>query len=231
MFKDRGFSFDLTGVKESPYRRVFLSLDTEYGDGGWKNLEEKKKFETVVYPALKDAGYVLLEPEMSGKCPEILFHHMNRKLTLYLHPQEFSGYVPQKDLERIMEILREKCGSVVYGMELLENEPTYDISEAQYEKMIVEKASEIVRCVKEEQNSSDRRSRMFMQRANRDMDEIGFQFARECRIPIAGGPRYSSFNNVDVHTVSMICKVAKNLNLFDKEQKLSNDMEADRERD
>ena len=214
-------NWEIPDNKISKYYKAHISINSAYKWGrGW-NASEKQEFENVVYPALMDAGYDIVHSKSSGVCPSLylkedschLFNQVgymcdNKKIpSLYLHPMEFTGYIPKEDAEKIVSILNDKCKSVC-SAELTYCKPVYDMSDEEYASLIVKHSKEIVDFALKEGND------LFIKYPS----ELGFEFAKNCRIPrigdLTGGYTCS---DTDVKTVEAIVTIAKNLGYFSKE--------------
>lgn len=204
-------------VNVSDYERVTIAIRTDYMDGtGW-NKGQATAFEEDVYPVLELAGFKLVEAEQKAYCPYIRSVERDNKLNLYLHPQAITGDGKMDDIAKIIDTLKE-CPTV-YDVRLHYHEPVYDISDHAYHEFLLEHSDEIIKCI---QNAVFRGEWMHK-------GEIGFDFARECRIPRIGDGSGISFSDVDVQTVRDIYMIAEKNGLLDKEYILERRSEKEEE--
>lgn len=223
MFEERGFSFDLSKIPVSKYRKVRIELDTEYKWGrGWVSREARDRFHMITENALLMNDFSVRQPEFAMAAPSIVFDENDDGLSLYFHPMELTGYVPEDQLNKLLKVLREDCKEVIGDVRLVRNEPCYDLSDKDYADLIKSKSKEIVKCIKEE------RSKHRYDILN-DIFEIGTDFAREVRIPRAGKdkPGYYS-GDADIRAIMDICLEAEKEGYFAKDKDLD-DPEAERE--
>lgn len=225
-FKDFKFA-DYNGKKipeelpVSDYRAIHIQIKTDYKWGSGWNYEQARNFEKTLYPKLRQAGYDIKENnDIVGSCDHLVSADRKEdnygrvwggnKLDLYMHPMEFSGYATLEDVEKIMDILK-SCPECIYEVELLKCDKVYDLNQGDYENIILNSSNEIVDAIATEKAKS---GRFF------SVSDVGFDFAREARIPRFGdsvGGGYGS-SDVDVHTVNMISKMAEKTGLLDRNQ-------------
>ena len=215
MFEERGFSFDLSKIPISKYRKVRIELDTEYKWGrGWVSREARNRFDMITENALLMNDFSVRQPKFAMSCPTIVFDEKEDGLSLYFHPMELTGYVPEDQLNKLLNVLREDCKEVIGDVRLVRNEPCYDLSDKDYADLIKSKSKEIVKCIKEERRKHgyDILNNIF---------EIGADFAREVRIPRAGkdNPGYYP-DDADIKAIMDVCMTAKKLGYFDKNKDL-----------
>ena len=205
-------------VDISDYEQVTISLRTDYMDGtGWLNRGNRYMFEEEVYPKLEEAGYKISDPD-PGSCPYICSNEPGNKLNLYLHPQAITGDGKMDDINKIIGVL--KGCDTVYDAHLYYHEPVYDIPDYVYHDFLLDHSDEIVECLQNAVLNGE-----WMHKS-----EIGFDFARDCRIPRVGDSSGIGFSDVDVQTVRDIYMIAEKNGLLDKEYILEQRNEEEIER-
>lgn len=200
-----GFKLD-PGKEISDYERVTIALQTDYMDGSGWNAAQRHRFKSEVYPALEKAGYSIKNlGDKWGPCPDLVSPSPSNKLCLYMHPQAFTGYGRMDDIDRIIDVLQE-CKSV-YDVRLHYHEPVYDISDYQYKDMILSRSDEIIKCLQDAVVRGD----------YLHPSDIGFEFARNNRIPRIGDGSGISFSDTDVQVIRDIYLIAEKQGLLDKD--------------
>jgi hypothetical protein len=205
----RDFELKHDELKKAEEHRVMITIKSDYGWGSGWTSGERKRFEDIVYSALEGAGYDVVPPEDDLGCPHLRvkaglpMHMRDNRLDLYMHPMEFTGYAKPEDVEKIMNILNNECSDAVYGTELVIDEEVYDLNDYGYKKIIMENAGEIMDCIEKA------RGKGYVPY------EVGFEFARECRIPRYGDGSGLGFSDVDITTISDIVKVAEVLKEYE----------------
>ena len=182
---------------------VVIPLTTAYKWGyGWCNFEDMYSFQLEVYPKITDAGYILNKSE-DGSSPTITKNDWRSRMSLYLHPMEITGYATIEDVNKIIDILH-TCKSV-YEVGEPEITNVYNISDSDYEHLLVANSKEILDWIKEK---SKKGSTVL----------IGFEFADEFRIPRIGDSSLRLCSDVDVHFIHMLQDIATNLGLLKTEK-------------
>lgn len=203
----KGFKLD-PKTELSQYEVVTISLRTDYHDGsGWESKDAKQLYENEVRDAFENAGYTIEQPEFKASCPILKSKEHNNKMSLYMHPQAYTGHVKKDEIDKIMNILKE-CSNV-YSVRLHYHEPVYDISDSKYHKLILEQSKEIVNYLKKA--------------AERGVyiGDAGFDFAEECRIlRLQDGSGYTS-DDIDVRTVNDITVIAEKTGLLSRAKERS----------
>jgi len=221
VFKDFKFA-DYNGKKipeelpVSDYRAVHIQIKTDYKWGNGWTYEQARNFEQTLYPKLRQAGYDIKADDVVGFCDHLVSAYRKEdkkgriwdgnKLDFYMHPMEFTGYATLKDVEKIMDILK-SCPECVYKVNLLKCDKVYDIKQGDYENIILNSSKEIVDAIATEKA-----------RGGRFFSDVGFNFAREARIPRFGDSGGYSSSDVDVHIVNAISKMAEKTGLLDRNQ-------------
>lgn len=198
----KGFKAD-PPAKLSDYENVTIALQTDYMDGSGWNKGQATAFEEDVYPALKLAGFKLVEAEQKAYCPYIRSAEINNKLNLYLHPQAITGDGKMDDINKIIDTLKE-CPTV-YDVRLHYHEPVYDISDHAYHTFLLEHSDEIIECMQE----------AILRGKEIYRGEIGYEFARDCRLPRIGDGSGFGFDDTDVQTIRDIYIMAEKNGLLD----------------
>lgn len=203
MFK--GFEWrkdELDNLRLSEYKIVNISIEgSGYEVGGWSSVVDMQRFENEVYQKLRDAGYTINEPSMSGASHTLTANDIHT--SLYLHPTSFTGYAKPSDIEQITAILND-C-SCLNKATVVKAADCYDLTDAEYTRLIYAHAKEITECL------SSKTSRY----------DVGFQFAEKHRIDRVGDKASGvlSSNDVDIKAVEAIYDIAKNLGYFEERAK------------
>lgn len=204
----QNFTLD-TGMTEmvlANEKRVTISVDTAYRDGvGWGEgyPNNAMNFENTVYSAFERAGYVVEHKDSDFSCPHLKSNDRGNHLDLYLHPQAFTGYASDEDVEKIIGILENECANCVKNPHLHYSEPVYAMTDRQYEFVLMQNAKGIVGCIQQA-----------MDKGIKDFYDIGMEFAEKCRIPRLNDGSGISSSDVDVRTVRSIYEVAKALDVI-----------------
>lgn len=196
--------------------RVQLSLDSNYQWGtGWKSNEDMIAFERSVYKALfSDKNYFIEEDEKWGGCP----HLKSRKddnMDLYIHPMELTGYATPEDIRNIQQILSNKCRDVVFGTELTIDEEVYLLSDSDYKAVLHANAGRIRELLE----------KAYDEGYNPYKSDVGYDFARECRIPRVGDGSGLGLFDTDVQVITDMAEVFK----AEKEYELEKQREQQKE--
>ena len=193
-------------VEISDYSRVTITTETAYQNGrGWTGYEAMQ-YENEVYPALRNAGFTIEKPDDDFGCPHLKIKEFGNKFDLYMHPESFTGYGKAEDIEKVIEVLK-TCTKSIGKVELYYSEPVYDLNDYQYNDFLVSHSKEIVACIQEA-----------MDKGIKNFGDIGFEFARNCRLNRVGDGSGISFSDTDVRTITNIYNVAKELGVFDREK-------------
>lgn len=128
----------------SEYKKVRIGIERVYVSGtGY--LVDKTAFERELYPELAIAGYLVDFSRTYGKCDELRLVskdslrnnvHLNPEavFNVYMHPEEFTGYMKDSDVEEITEIL--KNNSFVKDVEVTYKKPVLNLTNNEYKKII-----------------------------------------------------------------------------------------------
>lgn len=204
-------------LPKSEYQAIFIAIKSDYKWGSGWTLEEKTRFESIVYPKLKEAGFDIKEGAMSVTCDHLVSLERKEdtngkiwggnKLDLYMHPMEFTGYAKPEDTAKIMDVLK-NCPECIYDVKLQKAETVYDLSDNEYERILLDNSQKII-----ETMATAKAKRIPL------LFDIGFDFARQCRIPrfgdsVSGG--YSGLD-IDVRTVNSLYRVADKTGLLEKQ--------------
>ena len=226
MGKWRDFEFDLSccdearfQIVEAEHHRIYINLYTAYQNGsGWGSEEAirdygsaeaaSEAFRTEITSKLEECGFSLTSPPAhSGTCPTLYSKKenqlLNDKLSVYLHPMEFSGYASEKQLQAIMEVL-DTC-ETVKDYHLTRDQIVYDVKDWQYETILKANAERIARHIAEHYPPK-----------RRYPDEVAFDFARECRIDRPGDSSALTSSDIDIKIVTDICDYAQRFDYFKK---------------
>ena len=121
-YTNKDFKWDFSGIKSedlySEYKKVRIGIEGVYAYGtGY--LVDKTAFERELYPELAIAGYLVNFSRTYGVCDELrlvskdslrnnIRLNPEALFNVYMHPEEFTGYMKDSDVEEITEILKEK---------------------------------------------------------------------------------------------------------------------------
>lgn len=189
-------------LRVSEHKIVNISIEgSGYGDGGWRSTADMERFENEVYQKLRDAGYTINNPTMSGASHTLTANDIHT--SLYLHPTSFTGYAKPSDIEQITAILND-C-SCLNKATVVKAADCYDLTDAEYTKLIYAHAKEISECLTSKASRYD----------------IGFEFAEKHRIDRVGDKASGvlSSSDVDIKAVEAIYDIAKNLGYFEERAK------------
>ena len=202
-------------LETSEYRDTFIKINTAYKWGsGWNSQEAiihsgsgraaADAFYEEVYGKLRDAGFQLIPSDIEGSCPTLTDKKFGaEKMSLYLHPMEFTGYATQAQIDAITALL-EECETVNF-VQVIRNEPVYFLPDCQYREILQYNAKEIARYAAEHYRPGWRCT-----------GQVGFDFASEARLPRYGQGSAKSSDDVDIQTVNDICRYAKDFEYFIK---------------
>ena len=182
--------------------RISISSDYEWGSG-WNELQSKR-FENVVYTALTKSGefYIKNDDNSPFYCPHLKSY--KSKMDLYIHPMEFTGYATPEEMNKVIDILSNECSSVIYHISIQEDEKIYDLSDKEYKEILIDNTKEIINEI-----AKTKEERGFI-------GDIGFDFARECRIPRYGDGTGLGCFDTDIATVNDMAKFAEKMGYFNK---------------
>lgn len=216
MFKDFEWrKEEVDKLRLSEYKIVNISIEgSGYGDGGWRSMADMVRFENEVYQKLRDAGYTINNPTMSGASHTLTANDIHT--SLYLHPTSFTGYAKPSDIEQITAILND-C-SCLNKATVIKAADCYDLTDAEYARLIYAHSKEITDSLTSKTSRYD----------------VGFQFAEQHRIDRVGDKASGvlSSSDVDVKAVEAIYDIAKNLGYFEeraKQQELPKDTQPNKE--
>lgn len=199
-----GFKLDTQGLTPAKEHKVHIAIETDYLWGrGWTQ-SQAKRFENIVYTQLEECGpYKIRLSEDKDFCPHIVSTQKGNRLDFHFHPTELTGYATPEDTQRIIEILL-SCPEVIYGVKLTTDEAVYDLKDRPYQKLILSRTKEIVEILKDAKAHGD------------NLFDIGFDFAKACRIERFGDKSAYSSADIDVSTIENIAEIAKALGYFEE---------------
>lgn len=213
-----GFKLNTEGLPVAEEHQIRIGIKSDYKWGsGWTETQAKR-FENIVYTQLEECGpYKVKEIKGDLGCPHLVsipYHGplesrsgskipKTGRLDLYMHPMEFTGFATPEDTKRIMEILK-SCPEVIYEVKLTKDIEVYDLNDSLYRKLILSQAKEIADIVKSEKEKGN------------PLYDIGFDFAKACRLPRYGDASILSSGQVDIETVENIAKIAEALGYFEE---------------
>ncbi len=212
-FKDFKLNIRDGELKIAKEHNVQIRLISDYKWGSGWTSSQAEKFEDIVYDALRNASKdFYIEPCKDDLgCPHLKSREWRNKLDLYLHPQEFTGYANPEDLRLILKTLEKECKDVIYNIDLNIDRKVYDLTDAAYNELLFNNAKEI----------ADKAAEIKAKYGH--FGDIGFDYARECRIPRVGDGVGLGWSDTDIQAVSNIVKVADKLGYIDKQIELINE--------
>lgn len=192
---------ELDKLKVSEYKYVNIQIDSDYQWGSGWTSEQEQRFINEVYPKLREAGYSINAPTMTGAC-NTLSVKGDEHTDIYMHPMNFTGYAKVEDIEKLEALLSScKC---IDNVNIIRKDDCYDLSDHNYRKLIAAHAKEIMACLDEKDSKYD----------------VGFDFAKKHRIPRIGDKMGLSSFDVDFSAVEMVFETAKNLGYFEERSRL-----------
>ena len=106
-------------------------------------VAQANRFKNAVYNALENHGYTITPSDLSGGCPTLSKKGFREKLSLYMHPNEFSGYATEEQIQDICNILKRECADVCM-VTSVRKEEVYDMTEDEYEEVLAENSPAII---------------------------------------------------------------------------------------
>ena len=171
----------------SDYKRVRIPIITSYVWGsGWPNTQDGYKFDAEVRNALEKAGFEVNEAKDSSSC---LFIREKDGPYLYLHPMEFTGYLTDKQVFRVLEAL-DSVDSIT-GVGDVVAEDVYKISDSAYRGFLMRHVKKINKWLDEHPTND------------------GFDWADLYRIPRIYDKECLSSLDVDVSFVEDLLRLKK----------------------
>lgn len=128
----------------SEYKKVRIGIEGVYAYGtGY--LVDSNAFKRELYPELAKAGYLIDFSRVNGVCDELrlvskdsprnnIRLNSETLFNVYMHPEEFTGYMKDSDVEKITEIL--KKNSFVKNVEVTYKKPVLNLTNNEYKKVI-----------------------------------------------------------------------------------------------
>lgn len=165
-----------------------------------------------VYPKLEAAGYVIKESPISGACPTLT--KPGTKMSLYMHPENYSGHACIADINQVKDILM-LC-PLVRKVEILYEKKVMDLSDLDYKHLLIQNSKRIIKEIK-----------AFLDEGGVvHSSEIGFDFARNARIPRVGDKSGLFIHDTDIQAVTDIFLTAVVMGEFDEYKVVTNKMGA-----
>ena len=192
-----------TDFKVAEEQRVSIVIDGLYGWGvGY--IVDPDEYKDNVYPKFIGTGYEMEESRFSGACSRLYSPEEGNKLDLYMHPMSYDGYASPADAAKVAAILSE-C-PLVKGVRIdVIEEIVYDLSDEEYEAFLKEHKDEIINGIKE----------FLATGGDVSKGDIGFDFAREARIPRVGDGAGLCSSDTDIRVITEIFKEAVENGAFD----------------
>ncbi len=121
------------------YVNVYFRMETKgYGYPTFTFSEEDRNaFDTELFKVFTALGWKCKEETCNGRCSTWI----KGKSHLYLHPQDFSGEVLKNEVKQIAEALENNNSFYLRWVDLYET--VYDVTDAEYEKILSSKDEQI----------------------------------------------------------------------------------------
>lgn len=156
----------------------------------------------------------------SGGCDEIYESdsYGEQHRLVYLHPQEFTGYLDEEDINRLCDFVNDFIDQnrKVLGKNAIAKihymKPTSTLSDHDYRDLLAEYSPEIIARVKEQMTEDVKEG--LIQGYCLAINDIGFDFARTGRLEREFDKQALCGGDVDVETVCNIITIAKNNGVF-----------------
>lgn len=158
-YTNKDFKWDFSRIKPeylySEYKKVRIGIKGvyEYGTG---YLVDKNAFMRELYPELAIAGYLVCFSRSDGSCDELRLVSKDSSrndvrlnpesvFNVYMHPEEFTGYMRDSDARKITEIL--KKNSFVKSVEVTYKKPVLNLTNYEYKKVIRDNFTDICKYI------------------------------------------------------------------------------------
>lgn len=187
------------GLTESVYKKVRINLITAYKWGrGWTS-SEAEAFKNEVFPALERAGFVIKEGTSYGGCETLTDKENFSQTYLYLHPMEFTGYLKDEDIEKVLNVVK-NC-TCIERVEAPQIEIAYDVTDEEYASILADHSKELLEMMRE----AKEKKRLY---------DFEFDFMRGYRIPRVGDSSCLSSSDFEYKWLNSFIKVMENLELL-----------------
>ncbi len=128
--------------RDDEYVDVYFRIETPsyYHENcrlGFDSTADNDAFTKEKLEVFESIGWHCDKPENNGRCMEVV----NGKQRLYLHPQNFSGFVKKADVKKIAEALEKHETFYLRWVDLYQT--VYDVSDAKYRHMMLDRVEEI----------------------------------------------------------------------------------------
>lgn len=194
------FHLDTENIPLAKEQRVTISIEGLYANGrGY--IVNPNTYELDVYPKFRDAGYKIVEPEDKFGCPTL--QKKGTKMSLYMHPEGYTGYASNEDINKVRDILA-SC-PLVSEARLHFSQTVYDMNDFDYKRLLIKNSKAIISEIKDYLDKGG-----FVHSS-----ELGFDFARNARIERIGDSSGVLFSDTDVQVISDIFLTAVELGEFD----------------
>lgn len=201
--RDPFANFHLENTEDIPLakeQRVTITIDGLYANGtGY--IVNPVAYKTDVYPKFLEAGYKIEEPKDGFGCPSLT--KPGTKLSLYMHPEGYTGYASNEDINKVRDILA-SC-PLVSEARLHFSQTVYDMNDFDYKRLLIKNSKAIISEIKDYLDKGG-----FVHSS-----ELGFDFARNARIERVGDSSGILFDDTDVQMISDIFLTAVELGEFD----------------
>lgn len=139
----------------SEYKKVRIGIKGVY-EFGTGFLVDGNAFKRELYPKLAIAGYLVCFSKESGIYDELRLVSKDSSrndirlnseavFNVYMHPEGFTGYMRDSDIEKITEIL--KKNSFVKDVEITYKKPVLNLTNDEYKKVIRDNFTDICKYI------------------------------------------------------------------------------------
>lgn len=200
-------------IQIAPERNINIQIKTDYEWGsGWTGTQQQK-FIDVIFPKLKEAGFIIKDPKDNFGCETLHSPDPDNKMDIYMHPMEFTGYAREADIKKIYDVFTDSP-EVIYNKALLYSKQVYDVSDEQYLEILKDNEPRIREHL---ESMKDARAYEYM------LMDAGFDFAKIARIPRIGDHAGYSARDVDIAFVQDIAKQIRMELKNEKEEEIDYD--------
>lgn len=122
---------------DTPYQHVYFRLDSGYEGGKGMDQDKTENFYSDILALFEADGWTIIEPYHSGSGATVA----NGSSSLYIHPQEASGYVTEEVIPAVSAALQHGCTFHHYATDIYET--AYNWTAQQYREYLNSKRGDI----------------------------------------------------------------------------------------
>lgn len=122
---------------DTPYRHVYFRLNSGYEWGSGMSQDKAENFYSDILALFAAEGWTIKEPYRSGSGATVT----NGNSSLYIHPQEASGYVTEELIPAVSAALEHGCTFKHYATDIYET--AYNWTAQQYRDYLNSKRGDI----------------------------------------------------------------------------------------